>query len=61
MKNCGVSTFRVIVISKQPTALRKKVTQHKNKYQLTHNMEEKLKKPSETFPGTDWPSGDNGS
>lgn len=53
MKNCGISTFRVIVFSKQPTALRKKVIQHKNKYQLIQNMEEKLKNTSDTFSGTD--------
>lgn len=53
MENCGISTFRVIVFSKQPTALRKKVIQHKNKYQLIHNMEEKLKNTNDTFSDTD--------
>lgn len=49
MKNCGISTFGVIVFSKQPTALRKKVIQHKNKYPLIQNMEENFKKTRDTF------------
>lgn len=54
MNNCGISTFRVIVFSKQPTALEKRVIQHKNKYKLIQNMEEKIENPSDTFSGTDW-------
>lgn len=56
-KNCGIYTCRVIVISKQPIALRKKGNSTKS---IPIKVEKKKLENAKRFPGTDWHCGDKG-